>query len=69
MKIKVLRAFVYGLGEPVQPGAIIDVSDAFGKEMIGCNKAESADLKASPSGPLGTTNAGAVVSGRQDTKK
>lgn len=69
MKIKVLRSFVYGPGEPVQPGAIIEVSDAFGKEMIGCNKAESAEPEAPPNGPLDTTNAGAVVSGRQDAEK
>ena len=68
MKIKVLRAFIHN-GDPVDADAVIDVSDAFGKEMIGCNKAESAEPKAPPSGPLDTTNAGAIVSGRQGAEK
>jgi len=68
MKIRVLRAFVYGVGDPVQAGTIIDVSDAFGKEMIGCNKAEAVD-PVPPAEPLSTSNAGAVVSGKQETKK
>lgn len=67
MKIEVLRAFIHDK-ETVQPGAVIDVSVAFGKEMIGCNKAKAVEPEPTPE-PLSTTNAGAVVSGRQDAKK
>lgn len=67
MKIKVLRAFIVN-SDPVQAGAVIDVSDAFGKEMIGCNKAEAVD-RAPITGPLDVKNAGAIVAGKQEAAK
>lgn len=44
MKVKVTRKF-YLAGELQEAGAVIDVADALGHELIGMNKAEKAKEK------------------------
>jgi hypothetical protein len=69
MRVKVLRAFL--IREEVQPlGSEIDVTDAFGRELIASNKAlRVAGQPVEQSGPMTLQTAGALAGVPQTATK
>ena len=67
MKVKVLRAIYVG-GLRQEPGAEIDLPSNTAREAIWLGKVEAVGAQPTPSGPMTTETASAVVSGKQSGK-
>lgn len=62
MKIKVKRAYLVR-GVRFEVGTVLEVSDAFGRELIAGDKAERTDEPLTSEGPMTTESATALVAG------
>lgn len=68
MKVVVKRAFLIR-GERQEPESIVEVDDAFGRELISLQKVAPVDPVEPQRGPMTTETAAAVVSGRKRKEK
>ena len=62
MKLKVVRAFLIR-GERQEPGAVVDVTREFGRELIFTQRAVAIEEIAPAKGPMTTDTADGLVSG------
>lgn len=64
MLVTVLRAFIFN-GERQEPGGLVEMDDAFGREMLAVGKVERVGAEEPPSGPMTTDTVASLVSGRK----
>ena len=68
MKVRLLKAMCFG-GARHEAGTSVEVSDLIGRELLTQGRAERVDGAKTPSGPMTTETAAAVVSGKKAAKE